>query len=168
MADLRKSQFQTPIGCLTLLHSKEGLCLAEFTDRVERISRFIGTQSVKDDHPPQEVKHALTDYFNGRLSALEAIEIFPIGTDYQRKVWTYLQTIPLGTTQSYGEMATAINSSARAVGTANGRNNLALFIPCHRVIGKDGRLTGYAGGLDRKHWLLRHEEALEGTHEFPF
>jgi methylated-DNA-[protein]-cysteine S-methyltransferase len=101
----------------------------------------------------------LQAYFNGDLHALETISVDPEGTPFQREVWRMLQQIPLGQTWSYAELARAVGrpDAVRAVGAANGANPIPIVIPCHRVIGTDGRLVGYGGGLDRKRWLLAHE-----------
>jgi methylated-DNA-[protein]-cysteine S-methyltransferase len=98
-------------------------------------------------------------YFKGEVGALDAIPVELNGTPFQRSVWHALRRIPGGTTISYAELAKRIGepTAVRAVGTANGANPVAVIVPCHRVIGSDGRLTGYGGGLDRKQWLLQHE-----------
>jgi len=104
---------------------------------------------------------ALTRYFDGDIHALAGIPTDPGGTPFQARVWKALCEIPAGQTRSYRDLAASIGEPAavRAVGTANGRNPIPLVIPCHRVIGADGRLVGYGGGLHRKDWLLRHEGA---------
>jgi methylated-DNA-[protein]-cysteine S-methyltransferase len=109
----------------------------------------------------------LRAYFDGVLDALDSLPVDLAGTPFQRKVWSALRTIPAGTTKSYAALAetVGITGGARPVGTANGRNPVAIVIPCHRVIGADGSLTGYAGGLARKRWLLRHEGALRETNQ---
>jgi methylated-DNA-[protein]-cysteine S-methyltransferase len=98
-------------------------------------------------------------YFEGELHALDGLAVEPGGTSFQREVWSALQRIPVGVTTSYSELAAAIGHPAavRAVGMANSRNPIAVVIPCHRVVGRDGSLTGYAAGIERKRWLLRHE-----------
>lgn len=105
----------------------------------------------------------LEAYFLGQLTTFD-LPLALRGTDFQARVWQALRTIPYGQTRSYREIAVAIGapSAVRAVGAANGRNPISLVIPCHRVIGSDGRLTGYAGGIGRKHWLLRHEQTVSG------
>ena len=101
----------------------------------------------------------LTRYFGGEIGALDTIAVELNGTPFQKNVWQALRRIPGGTTISYAELAKRIGepSAVRAVGTANGANPVAVIVPCHRVIGSNGRLTGYGGGLDRKQWLLAHE-----------
>ncbi|GAB1255889.1 methylated-DNA--protein-cysteine methyltransferase [Aurantivibrio plasticivorans] len=101
----------------------------------------------------------LTEYFSGKRVAFD-LPLKPAGTSFQQRVWRMLQTIPLGDTWSYKALATAVGkpAAARAVGAANGRNPIAIIVPCHRVIGSNGSTTGYAGGLERKRWLLNHEQ----------
>ena len=102
----------------------------------------------------------LRAYFAGELNRFATPVAPVVGTEFQRRVWTALRRIPFGTTWSYAELAAETGSVARAVGGANGANPVSIIVPCHRVIGADGSLTGYAGGLERKRWLLRHEGVL--------
>jgi methylated-DNA-[protein]-cysteine S-methyltransferase len=108
---------------------------------------------------PETVRAALTAYFAGDLDRLKSIPWRVAGTPFQRNVWTALRAIPAGTALSYRTLATRLNvpKAVRAVGHANGANPISVVVPCHRVIGADGSLTGYGGGLDRKRWLLEHE-----------
>ncbi len=110
---------------------------------------------------PKAITRALKGYFAGDLDQLNTIKWRTNGTAFQRKVWKKLQTIPAGKTSSYGTMATRLKApnAARAVGLANGANPVSVVVPCHRLIGADGSLTGYGGGLERKQWLLAHEGA---------
>ena len=112
-----------------------------------------GTDSLLD-----EARRQLVAYFAGRLRAFD-LSIAPNGTDFQRRVWSALREIPFGATMSYAELARRVSNAAavRAVGAANGRNPIPIIVPCHRVIGSDGSLTGFGGGLPRKQWLLKHE-----------
>jgi methylated-DNA-[protein]-cysteine S-methyltransferase len=129
---------------------------------VERDGAAVTAARFDDDAAPAgdgPLKGAIDRYFAGELEALDAIEVRPAGTDFQRRVWAALREIPVGTTSSYGALAAKVGSVARAVGKANGDNPVALIIPCHRVIGANGDLTGYAGGLERKRRLLVHEGA---------
>jgi methylated-DNA-[protein]-cysteine S-methyltransferase len=105
-----------------------------------------------------EARRQLVAYFAGQLRAFD-LPLAPNGTEFQRRVWTELTKIPFGTTTSYAELARRVSSAAavRAVGAANGRNPIPIIVPCHRVIGSDGSLTGFGGGLHRKRWLLEHE-----------
>jgi len=111
------------------------------------------------------VRDALDGYFAGQLSALDAVEVASAGTPFQETVWRALRDIPPATTLTYGALAARIGrpAASRAVGAANGSNPIAIIVPCHRVIGSQGRLTGYGGGLDRKRWLLDHERAHAGS-----
>ena len=105
-----------------------------------------------------EARRQVVAYFAGELRAFD-LPLAPNGTEFQRRVWTELTKIPFGTTTSYAELARRVSNAAavRAVGAANGRNPIPIIVPCHRVIGSDGSLTGFGGGLPRKQWLLRHE-----------
>jgi methylated-DNA-[protein]-cysteine S-methyltransferase len=108
------------------------------------------------------LRNKLSAYFAGELSALAGLTVLTGGTPFQRQVWAALRKIPIGKTTSYGALAQRIGrpNAIRAVGLANGANPVGVVIPCHRVIGADGSLTGYAGGLERKRWMLEHEGAL--------
>jgi methylated-DNA-[protein]-cysteine S-methyltransferase len=108
---------------------------------------------------PGDIRAALTGYFAGDLASLNTIKWRVAGTPFQRRVWTALRTIPPGTTMSYGALAAQLDMprAVRAVGHANGTNPISIVVPCHRLIGTDGSLTGYGGGLPRKRWLLEHE-----------
>ena len=106
-------------------------------------------------------RQQLTEYFGGSRTGFD-LPLDPIGTPFQRRVWQALRTIPYGTTTSYGELARRLGDvrATRAVGAANGKNPIPIIVPCHRVVGAKGELTGFGGGLDRKRWLLEHEGAL--------
>jgi methylated-DNA-[protein]-cysteine S-methyltransferase len=156
----------TPIGSLTLFVHDARLCGVAFEGaeaglRVSLASRY---GDFTDDEQPNPVGLAgrVTAYFAGDLRALDAIPVETGGTAFQQRVWLALREIPPGTTTSYGELALGLGAprAVRAVGLANGRNPIPLVLPCHRVIGADGSLTGYGGGLERKRWLLVHEGAL--------
>jgi methylated-DNA-[protein]-cysteine S-methyltransferase len=125
------------------------------------LGRRFGAYAVRRDDPAQ-LRARLERYFAGDLSAFDGLVLDPGGTDFQRLVWGALREIPAGSTTSYADLARRIGSpsAVRAVGAANGANPIWLIIPCHRAIGANGDLTGYAGGLDRKRWLLHHEGAL--------
>jgi methylated-DNA-[protein]-cysteine S-methyltransferase len=111
---------------------------------------------------PSPARRALERYLAGDLGALDKLEVATGGTAFQRQVWSALRAIPVGETVSYGRLAAQIGrpKAVRAVGLANGSNPIGVVVPCHRVIGSSGHLTGYAGGMDRKAWLLRHEGAI--------
>jgi methylated-DNA-[protein]-cysteine S-methyltransferase len=113
-----------------------------------------------------EARDELAAYFEGRLQTF-TVPLAPNGTEFQRRVWSALTEIPFGSTISYAELARRVKNTAavRAVGAANGRNPIPIIVPCHRVIGSDGSLTGFGGGLDRKRWLLHHEKSLYPAQE---
>jgi methylated-DNA-[protein]-cysteine S-methyltransferase len=112
----------------------------------------------------KSIRDSLLAYLEGKLDAIDAIAVETGGTAFQRLVWQGLRSIPVGTTMSYGDFAMRIGrpKAVRAVGHANGANPICIVVPCHRLIGADGSLTGYGGGLPRKRWLLDHEAAAQG------
>ncbi|MDY0959476.1 methylated-DNA--[protein]-cysteine S-methyltransferase [Sphingomonas sp. CFBP8993] len=148
----------SPVGELTLVASDAGLRAILWAE--ERVGR-VPLPERRDD-PANAILAAavrqLTEYFEGRRRDFD-LPLDPVGTDFQRRVWTGLNAIPYGETRSYAALATAIGrpGASRAVGAANGRNPLSIVTPCHRVIGANGTLTGFAGGLAVKQWLLAHE-----------
>lgn len=146
---------QTPIGPLELTADGEGLRAARFVDAVAPPVPGPG------DGVIAQAAAQLADYFAGIRTTFD-LPLAAQGTEFQQRVWAVLRAIPYGSTVSYGEIAAALGDpkSVRAVAGANGANPLAILIPCHRVLAGDGKLTGYAGGLHRKEWLLRHEGAL--------
>ncbi len=141
----------------------------EFADHAARMHRLLrehyGDYVLEDGAAPPSLMSALDAYFAGDLEAVDDIEVATGGTAFQREVWQALRKIPAGTTLSYGRLAARLGrpSASRAVGAANGANPIAIVVPCHRVIGGDGTLTGYAGGLARKRWLLDHEQSLSAV-----
>jgi methylated-DNA-[protein]-cysteine S-methyltransferase len=131
-----------------------------YEPRMRRLlERHYGPVEPEEAAAPKTLKAALHGYFEGDLASIDSIECATGGTAFQRMVWAALRHIPAGTTLSYGALAQRIGKPAavRAVGLANGANPIGLVVPCHRVIGADGSLTGYGGGIERKRWLLRHE-----------
>jgi methylated-DNA-[protein]-cysteine S-methyltransferase len=155
---------QTPIGELLLVADAKGtLRMLEFADRPERwrpdFARRFGKAEFAETRDPSGLSSALTRYFDGDLDTLGTIGTDAAGTPFQRAVWSRLRKIPAGTTTTYGALAAGLGKpqAMRAVGLANGANPIAIVVPCHRVIGSDGSLTGYGGGLPRKRWLLEHE-----------
>ncbi len=146
-----------PRAVAAVLDSPLGPVFVEGVAAVERIGFGAPTAPVEPGAFPEAVDQ-LKRYFLGDLKVFD-LDLAPRGTPFQRRVWAALARIPRGGTTTYGAMARDLGSVARAVGTANGANPIAIALPCHRVIGADGTLTGYAGGLDRKEWLLRHEGA---------
>jgi methylated-DNA-[protein]-cysteine S-methyltransferase len=159
----------TPIGRVLLVTDEAGRLRAlDFEDYEERMRRLLrlhyGPNAAFDARASKSAAAAaLARYFEGALDALADIVCATAGTPFQRRVWSALRTIPVGRTLSYGGLAVQIGSSraVRAVGLANGQNPIGIVVPCHRVIGKNGALTGYAGGLERKRWLLEHEARRE-------
>lgn len=123
------------------------------------IQSFHGSPLEWNDSPSEKVRSALQAYFDGECTAIDQLDVRTCGTLFERMVWHALRTIPFGQTSTYGAVARQIKrpKAARAVGLANGRNPIALVVPCHRVIGSGGKLVGYGAGLDRKRWLLAHE-----------
>jgi methylated-DNA-[protein]-cysteine S-methyltransferase len=149
-----------PIGRLIVASDGDavaGVWMANASPSDESWERQRGSDAML-----METRKQLTAYFTGKLRAFD-LPLAPNGTEFQRKVWMALTKIPYGETISYADLARRIRSAAaiRAVGAANGRNPIPIIVPCHRVIGSDGSLTGFGGGLDRKRWLLAHEGALE-------
>lgn len=129
------------------------------------LGQHYGDYTLGDGAAPASLTQALEAYFEGRIDALAGLEVATGGTPFQRRVWMALRAIPAGRTISYGKLAATLGvaSASRAAGSANGANPIAIVVPCHRVIGANGTLTGYAGGLSRKRWLLDHENALRGV-----
>jgi methylated-DNA-[protein]-cysteine S-methyltransferase len=126
-------------------------------DETSAITELRFEQDTPGGAPVSDAGRRLLRYFDGDLQAFEGLRLAPKGTPFQQSVWAALQRIPAGETRSYGDLARELHSSARAVGGANGRNPIAVIIPCHRVIAADGTLGGYSGGLDKKRFLLSHE-----------
>jgi methylated-DNA-[protein]-cysteine S-methyltransferase len=152
----------SPVGRLTIAARARRICLLWFGDGrgvVATAKRWYPGERVETVADPAGAVTALSAYFAGDLAALDAVPVDLNGTPFQRRVWERLREVRAGTTASYAQVARAIGAPAavRAVGAANGANPVALIVPCHRIIGSDGRLTGYGGGLDRKRWLLEHE-----------
>jgi len=152
----------SPIGTILLVSDGKALHALDFADFESRALRLL-----RRYHGPCElvpgriagVAERIAAYFAGELRALDAVPVQTGGSEFQRRVWCALRGIPAGATMSYGYLAAEIGAptASRAVGLANGANPVALVIPCHRVIGANGSLTGYGGGLWRKAWLLQHE-----------
>jgi methylated-DNA-[protein]-cysteine S-methyltransferase len=156
----------TPIGTMLVVTDAEGRLRAlDWDDHEARMLRLLAIHYGKEGfvldegRAPAAVRSALDAYFQGDLSAIEGLPVATAGTPFQREVWAALRAIPAGETLSYGALARKIARPAavRAVGHANGANPIGVVVPCHRVIGADSSLTGYAGGVERKRWLLTHE-----------
>ena len=159
-------RISTPIGDMVLVARDGVLLLLEFDDAKDRVSREMrlrfGDVDLQLASNPFGISEVIADYFAGNVGAIDNLITDGGGTDFERQVWAELRKIPAGVTKSYGEIARTLGdiNLSRAVGTANGRNPIAIVVPCHRVIGADGSMTGYGGGLKSKEWLLRHEGAL--------
>ncbi|HUB41643.1 MAG TPA: methylated-DNA--[protein]-cysteine S-methyltransferase [Streptosporangiaceae bacterium] len=155
----------SPLGPLTLV-AEAGQLVALYLDaqRHRPDEDSLGSPGDPGAAPFAAAGRQLASYFAGQLTAFD-LPLAPAGTDFQRQVWAALRTIPYGQTWSYAQLAEKIGraSAVRAVGLANGKNPISVVIPCHRVIGSDGSLTGYGGGLDRKRFLLDLESAGSGT-----
>lgn len=167
---LRLERLNTPLAPLLLVTDDDGVVRAlEFADLESRMSRLLrehyGTYSLRDGGAPASLTRALDAYFNGELDAIDEVPTATGGTAFQREVWKALRAIPAGSTISYGQLAANLGraGSARAVGAANGANPIPIIVPCHRVIGANGTLTGFASGLPRKRWLLDHESRFANT-----
>lgn len=155
---LKKQIISTPIGNMSLVASSKGLVGAWFEDQKhfeKGIAEMICFQS---DDIFEETSQLFAEYFLGQCPDFRHLRLDMRGTAFQVKVWELLQEIPFGETVSYGQIAKQLNVySSQAVGGAVGRNPFSIIVPCHRVVGSKGQLTGYAGGLDKKIWLLKHE-----------
>ncbi len=153
----------TPLGPLTLVWSEKGLRGAYF--KGQRPKNLMASEKAGQDNP---YRAAFKAYFDGEKHAFHDMPLDMQGTPFQKAVWNLLLQIPEGQTRCYGDLAAALGKphASRAVGWANGKNPISIAVPCHRVIGKDGSLTGYAGGLKRKAWLLEHE-GVRGQLSFP-
>jgi methylated-DNA-[protein]-cysteine S-methyltransferase len=161
-------RIDTPIGEMVIIADREGnLRAVDWTDHDPRAEDSLRLHYGKNGFTltparnPGGLSQAISNYFAGDLTAIDSLPTKTNGTDFQRQVWQALREIPLGTTTSYGELARRIGrpKAVRAVGLANGSNPVGVIVPCHRVIGSNGSLTGYGGGLNRKRWLLDHERA---------
>lgn len=169
--DLKR--IETPLGTMYAGAIDAGICLLEFTDRkmleteFKHLTKSLNATIVQGENPHfRELETQLKEYFDGTRTRF-SIPLYPVGSDFQKAVWRELENIPYGSTVSYKQQATALGKPAavRAVANANGMNKISIIIPCHRVIGADGSLTGYGGGLGRKKALLDLENGLKG--KFP-
>lgn len=151
------SEMQSPLGMLTLTGDGERLAGLYMEEQKHRPA--IPANCVRDDKRFFSVREQLAAYFNGELRIFD-VPLFAAGTAFQQRVWQALGDIPYGATESYGALAGRLGKplASRAVGMANGRNPIGIIVPCHRVLGASGALTGYGGGITRKQWLLAHEQ----------
>ena len=159
----------TPIGELVIIADEKGrLRAVDWSDHEPRMLQLLarhcgkGGYSLTRRRDPGGLSTALRAYFKGDLRAIDKLPAETLGTEFQRAVWQQLRRIPCGKTISYRDLAGRIGKpkAMRAVGLANGSNPISIVVPCHRVIGADGSLTGYGGGMHRKQWLLEHEGAI--------
>ncbi len=163
------AEIESPIGEVAVACEGAAVVALHFSDHhgefAGDLSRRFGDWEPSSGPHATEAATRLRDYFAGDLRALDGLQVDPAGTPFQRSVWVQLRTIPAGRTASYRDIAVGIGAptATRAVGAANGANPIGIIIPCHRVIGANGTLTGYGGGLERKRWLLEHEGVLLRT-----
>jgi methylated-DNA-[protein]-cysteine S-methyltransferase len=168
--ELRTDTIDSALGPIVIVTDAVSLCALDFADCEERmmelLSRRFDDLVFRHEANPLGVSDRVRGYFAGDVHALDGIAVDPGGTEFQQTVWSALCKIPVGTTRTYGQLAAGIGrpTASRAVGLANSLNPVAIVIPCHRLIGSNASLTGYAGGLHRKQWLLRHEGALNRPH----
>jgi O-6-methylguanine DNA methyltransferase len=157
------TMLESPLGRIAVATTNDGVHAIEFTESERpadwRFARRLVDAAFAWSDRGRDVADRVTRYFDGDVAALDDVRVAAAGTPFQRRVWAALRRIPVGETTTYGRLAAALGcpGSARAVGAANGANPVAIAVPCHRVVGADGTLTGYAGGLERKRFLLRHE-----------
>ncbi len=165
---LLAGRLATPVGEMVLVHRQERLCLAEFADRPARISRYLRhywqTELPRLTPLPASIHRRFEAYFDGATTALQEQALLTRGSPFQEVVWAALRQTRPGQPISYAEMAARLGRprAYRAVGAANGSNPISIAIPCHRLLGARGALTGYGGGLERKAWLLAHEARSPG------
>jgi len=158
-------EFASPIGRILFASDEKAVCALDFEDYRERMNRLLSRRFerlvFRRDSDPHNLKARLEQYFDGDVRALDQVAVNASGSPFRQQVWEALRRIPAGETWSYGQLAAHIGhpQAARAVGHANSLNPVAIIVPCHRVIGASSALTGYAGGLERKRWLLEHERA---------
>jgi methylated-DNA-[protein]-cysteine S-methyltransferase len=157
-------RLETPIGVALLVTDADGVLRAldweDYASRMKELLRLqVGAVVLKDARAPKDLRAALSGYFKGDLGRLATIRWRVDGTAFQQRVWHALPKIPAGTTMSYGALAAKLKAprGMRAVGHANGSNPISVVVPCHRLIGANGSLVKYGGGLERKRWLLQHE-----------
>lgn len=169
---VERATLASPIGPLVVMAAGGSLVGLEMEDHAHRVGTLerrleaaFGPLETRASRDPAGVATALDAYFGGDLGALARVPVRTVGTPFEERVWAELRRIPAGETRTYAGLAAAIGTpgASRAVGSANGRNLIALVIPCHRVIATGGGLGGYGGGLARKRWLLAHEGALRAA-----
>lgn len=162
MENIFKTTIETPVGYLELTSDQHFLLSVSFAEN----------PGITTDFQPDILKESvqqITEFFEGTRKEFD-LKLKPAGTDFQLKVWEEVKKVPFGKTVSYLDIAikTGSKNNTRAVGLANGKNPIPIIIPCHRIIGTNGKLTGYAGGLERKKWLLQHESQFSEREGFLF
>lgn len=166
MQIIKRTQIETPLGKMIACAVDDGICMLEFSDRkileteFNNLSKLLFADIIEGENTHLDLlRKELIEYFQGKRKIFSVSLITP-GTDFQQLVWKGLQNIPYGSTNSYKKQSILLNKplAVRAVANANGQNRISILIPCHRVIGEDGKLTGYGGGLWRKKWLLDFEK----------
>jgi methylated-DNA-[protein]-cysteine S-methyltransferase len=165
MTTLDFLRMPSPVGELLIVCSDRAVQFLDYHDYEARMHTLLKARygaaayTLREAVDPLEMRSRMNAYFAGQIDAVDDIAVETGGTPFQQQVWLALRTIPAGQTATYGQQAARIGRPAatRAVGRTNGLNPIAIILPCHRVIGANGQLTGYAGGLHRKAWLLQHE-----------
>lgn len=169
MLTLLEDKIATPLGMLAVICDEQfRLRAVEWEEYRHRMMQLLDIHyrtegyELREANNPGGLCQHLTDYFEGNLSVIDNLPTATAGTPFQREVWQVLRTIPCGQVMHYGQLAEKLGrpGAARAVGAANGSNPISIVVPCHRVIGRNGTMTGYAGGVQRKEWLLCHEGYL--------
>ncbi len=167
---IKIATIETPIGEMTAAATKEGICMLEFTEARKpgadfaKLTRIFNMDAdFGNNRHTRALKKQLKEYFSGKRKEF-SIPLFFHGSEFQKSVWKILKDIPFGKTISYFRLAELLNNpkAVRAAANATGSNPLAIIIPCHRVVGSDGDLTGYRGGVERKRWLIDHEKKFSG------
>ena len=163
MMELLIDKFDSALGKILLVSDGERLCALDYADYEDRmltlLRRHYPIFQLRETIDPQGFSSVISTYLAGDITCINRIPINTGGTAFQRQVWSALRAIPPGTILTYGELAVKLGkpTAYRAVGMTNALNPIAIVVPCHRLVGADGALTGYAGGLERKRWLLQHE-----------
>ncbi|HEY5002708.1 MAG TPA: methylated-DNA--[protein]-cysteine S-methyltransferase [Ktedonobacteraceae bacterium] len=169
MKELQYDRIDSPIGTILLVVDDKKLCSLDYVDYEPRmmtlLQRRYGSVTLEPVSNPCGFSSRMRDYLAGDYASLDAIPVSTGGTAFQQEVWLALRSIPPGKTLTYGELAAQLGrpTAYRAVGGTNALNPVAIVLPCHRVIGASSSLTGYAGGLERKRWLLQHEGWVRKT-----
>jgi len=164
--NLYQHELESPVGVVSVVTDGTNLRAVDFEGYEDRLHRLLtshyASYTLHSAPAPGDAVARLKAYFSGDLLAIDGMATATNGTPFQQRVWAALREIPAGTTVSYGTIASRIGqpTASRAVGLANGSNPIAIFVPCHRVVGANHSLTGYGGGIERKQWLLEHERAL--------